>query len=64
MATLQDIRRRIGSVENILKVTKAMELISAAKLRRAQQRMEALRPYASAMVEMMRDLAAYADEKD
>jgi len=63
VATLQDIRRRIGSVENIRKVTKAMELISAAKLRRAQQRMEALRPYASAMVEMMRDLAAYADEK-
>ena len=63
MATLQDIRRRIGSVENIRKVTKAMELISAAKLRRAQQRMEAMRPYADAMVEMMRDLAAYADEK-
>ena len=64
MATLQDIRRRLGSVENIRKVTKAMEMISAAKLRRAQQRMEAMRPYATAMVEMLRDLAAFADEKD
>jgi F-type H+-transporting ATPase subunit gamma len=63
MATLQHIRHRIASVENIRKVTKAMEMISAAKLRRAQQRMEAMRPYADAMVEMMRDLAAYADEK-
>jgi F-type H+-transporting ATPase subunit gamma len=63
MASLQDIRRRIASVENTRKVTKAMEMISAAKLRRAQRRMEQMRPYAGAMVEMMRDLAAYADEK-
>ncbi|MGZ4198579.1 MAG: ATP synthase F1 subunit gamma [Thermoleophilia bacterium] len=63
MATLQDIRRRIASVENTRKVTKAMEMISAAKLRRAQQRIEALRPYAIDMVEMMRDLATFADDR-
>jgi F-type H+-transporting ATPase subunit gamma len=63
VATLQDIRRRIGSTQNMRKITKAMELVSAAKLRRAQRRMEALRPYAGAMVEMMRDLATFADEK-
>ena len=64
MATLQDIRRRIASTENTRKITKAMELVSAAKLRRAQTRMESLRPYAGAMVEMMRDLATFADEKN
>jgi F-type H+-transporting ATPase subunit gamma len=63
VATLQDIRRRIASTQNMRKITKAMELVSAAKLRRAQRRMEALRPYAGAMVEMMRDLATFADEK-
>jgi len=63
VATLQDIRRRITSTQNMRKVTKAMELVSAAKLRRAQARMEALRPYAGAMVEMMRDLATFATEK-
>ena len=64
MATLQDIRRRIASTENTRKITKAMELVSAAKLRRAQARMESLRPYAGAMVEMMRDLATFATEKN
>jgi len=63
VATLQDIRRRITSTQNMRKVTKAMELVSAAKLRRAQARMEALRPYAGAMVEMIRDLATFATEK-
>jgi F-type H+-transporting ATPase subunit gamma len=63
VATLQDIRRRIASTHNMRKITKAMELVSAAKLRRAQRRMEALRPYAGAMVEMMRDLATFGDEK-
>ncbi|HJW76884.1 MAG TPA: ATP synthase F1 subunit gamma [Thermoleophilia bacterium] len=62
MATLQDIRRRIGSTQNTRKITRAMEMVSAAKLRRAQVRIEALRPYAIDMVEMMLDLATYADE--
>ena len=58
MATLQDIRRRIGSVENTEKITKAMEAVATVKLRRAQQRIEALRPYALSMIDLMRDLAA------
>lgn len=62
MATLQDIRRRIVSTQNTRKITRAMEMVSAAKLRRAQARIEALRPYAIDMVEMMLDLATYADE--
>lgn len=61
MASLQDIRRRIASVQSTRKITKAMEMVAAAKLRRAQTRIEALRPYAIDMVEMMMDLATYAD---
>jgi F-type H+-transporting ATPase subunit gamma len=57
VATLQDIRRRIRSVRNTRKVTKAMELVSGAKLRRAQSRIEALRPYADAMAELIAEAA-------
>jgi F-type H+-transporting ATPase subunit gamma len=64
VATLRDIRRRIASVQNTKKITKAMEMVSAAKLRRNQGRIEALRPYAAAMVEMMRDLATYSGQTD
>src|SRR5262249_10894820 len=46
MASQQDIKRRIRSVRNTRKITKAMELVAAAKLRRAQLRVEALRPFA------------------
>lgn len=63
MATLRDIRRRIASVQNTRKITKAMEMVAAAKLRRAQGRIEALRPYAIDMVEMMMDLATYSEER-
>ena len=63
MATLQHIRRRITSVQNTRKITKAMEMVAAAKLRRAQQRIEALRPYASGTVELMRDLATFAGDR-
>jgi F-type H+-transporting ATPase subunit gamma len=52
MASLKDIRGRIGSVKNIRKITRAMEMISAARLRRAEQRIEALRPYADAIRRM------------
>ncbi|MDQ3777542.1 MAG: F0F1 ATP synthase subunit gamma, partial [Actinomycetota bacterium] len=53
METVQDIKRRIRSVRNTRKITKAMELVAAAKLRRAEQRIEALRPYAERMRELM-----------
>ena len=62
MASLRDIRRRIASVQNTRKITKAMEMVAAAKLRRSQQRIEALRPYAGDMIEMMTDLATYSEE--
>jgi len=62
VATLRDIRRRIASVQNTRKITKAMEMVAAAKLRRNQARIEALRPYARDMIEMMEDLATYSEE--
>jgi F-type H+-transporting ATPase subunit gamma len=53
LATLQDIRRRIRSVQNTRKITRALELVAASKLRRAQQRIEDMRPYADRMLELM-----------
>ena len=53
MATVQDIKRRLRSVRNTRKITKAMELVAAAKLRRAEARIAALRPYADRMRELM-----------
>src|SRR6059058_5948940 len=53
MASLQDIRRRIASVKNTRKITKALELVAGARLRRAQSRIEQMRPYADRMQELM-----------
>ena len=53
MASVQDIKRRVRSVKNTRKITKALELVAAAKLRRAQLRIEAMRPYADRMQELM-----------
>jgi F-type H+-transporting ATPase subunit gamma len=53
VASLQDIRRRIRSVANTRKITRALELVAASKLRRAQQRIEDMRPYADRMLELM-----------
>jgi F-type H+-transporting ATPase subunit gamma len=53
VATVQDIRRRIRSVGNTRKITRAMELVAAAKLRKAQARIEAMRPFADRMLELM-----------
>jgi F-type H+-transporting ATPase subunit gamma len=49
MATQRDVKNRIGSVKNIQKITRAMEMVAAARLRRAEQRIESLRPYARAI---------------
>ena len=54
MATQKDIRARINSVKNIRKITRAMEMVAAARLRRAEQRIEQLRPYADAIRRMTR----------
>ena len=53
MATVQDLKRRIRSIRNTRKITKAMELVASARLRRAQARIEAMRPYADRMMELM-----------
>jgi F-type H+-transporting ATPase subunit gamma len=53
LATIQDIKRRLRSVGNTRKITKALELVAAAKLRRAEVRIEAMRPYAERMRELM-----------
>ena len=54
MASAKDIKGRISSVKNIEKITRAMEMVAAARLRRAEQRIEALRPYADAIRRMTR----------
>jgi F-type H+-transporting ATPase subunit gamma len=61
MANLKDIRSRISSVKNIRKITRAMEMISAARLRKAEQRIEALRPYADAIRRMTARAAQAAE---
>jgi F-type H+-transporting ATPase subunit gamma len=57
MATLRDIRRRIGSVKSTPQITRAMKLVAAAKLRRAQERIQEARPYARSMGEVVASLA-------
>src|SRR3954462_12563463 len=57
---LKDVKSRIASVKNIQKITRAMEMVSAARLRRAEQRIEALRPYAGAIRRMTRQAAEAA----
>jgi F-type H+-transporting ATPase subunit gamma len=63
MATSQrDVRNRITAVKNIQKITRAMEMVAAARLRRAEQRIEALRPYADAIRRMTRQAAQAAGD--
>ena len=61
MPALIDIRRRIRSVKNTQQITKAMKMVSAAKLRRAQEAMFAARPYARKMLEVLGNLAVRAE---
>jgi len=57
MASTQDLKRRVRSVQNTRKITKAMELVASARLRRAQARIETMRPYADKMLELMSGVA-------
>src|SRR5512132_2193576 len=61
MPALIDIRRRIRSVRSTQQITKAMKMVSAAKLRRAQESMFAARPYARKMMEVLNSLASRAN---
>ncbi|MHB8234816.1 MAG: ATP synthase F1 subunit gamma [Solirubrobacteraceae bacterium] len=60
MASQRDVKNRISSVKNIQKITSALEAVAAARLRRAEQRIEALRPYADALRRMTRQAAQAA----
>ncbi|MHB8533458.1 MAG: ATP synthase F1 subunit gamma, partial [Solirubrobacteraceae bacterium] len=60
MASQRDVKNKINSVKNIQKITRAMEMVAAARLRRAEQRIEALRPYADAIRRMTRQAAQAA----
>lgn len=62
MANLRDIKKRIGSVESTRQITRTMEMVSTAKIRRAQERIEAARPYALAMMELLGNVTRYAKE--
>jgi F-type H+-transporting ATPase subunit gamma len=64
MANLLDIRRRIRSVRNTRQITKAMQMVSAAKLRRAQERALAARPYARMLTNVLKSLVSRADVYD
>ena len=60
MATLRDLKRQIGSVKNIAKVTEALQTVSAVKFRKAEARVKKARPYADNVEQMMRDVARSA----
>ncbi|MBQ9364334.1 MAG: F0F1 ATP synthase subunit gamma [Schwartzia sp.] len=62
MASLQDIRRRIKSVKSIQQITKAMKMVAAARLRRAQRAAVANRPYANKMEEILESVAAHVGD--
>ncbi len=62
MATLRDIQRRIRSVQSTQKITRAMKLVAAAKLRRAQERILSARPYATKMAELLSNLVSGAED--
>ena len=57
MASLKDLKNRIESVKSTRKITKAMQMVAAAKLRRAQESAESARPYADRMKEVLSNLA-------
>ena len=62
MPSLIDIRRRVRSVKNTQQITKAMKMISAAKLRRAQERALAARPYSAMLQQMLANVAEAASQ--
>lgn len=63
MANLKEVRERIRSVQNTQQITSAMKMVSAAKLRRAQQAIQDMRPYANKLNEMLRNILANLDDE-
>lgn len=64
MATLREIKQRIKGIKNTQQITKAMKMVAAAKMRRAQERMFAARPYADKIQELIQNLVSAVDESD
>jgi len=64
MATQKEVKTRISSVKNIRKITRAMEMVAAARLRRAEQRIAAMRPYAQALRKMTQQVAEAAKNNE
>ena len=62
MATLRDIKNRIGSVQSTRQITRTMEMVSTAKLKKAQTRIENARPYALAMAEVLGNVVRYVED--
>jgi len=60
MASLRDIKKRIGSVQSTRQITRTMEMVSTAKIKRAQERIESARPYALAMMELLGNVTRFA----
>ena len=64
MATQKEVKNRINSVKNIRKITRAMEMVAAARLRRAEQRIDAMRPYAQSLRKATRQVAAASKQSE
>ena len=64
MPSLKDIRKRIGSVKNTQQITKAMKMVAAARLRKAQEGIETLRPYSYRLKDVIAELAYRSDFSD
>ena len=62
MATLRDIKNRIGSVQSTRQITRTMEMVATAKLKKAQNRIENARPYALAMAEVLGNVVRYVGD--
>jgi F-type H+-transporting ATPase subunit gamma len=62
MATLRDIQKRIGSVQSTRQITRTMEMVATARIRRAQERIESARPYALAMVEVLGNVVRFVPD--
>ena len=61
MANLKEIRNRIASVSSTMQITSAMKMVSAAKLKKAQEAITAMRPYSDKLTELIQDLSASVD---
>ena len=64
MGNLKEIRTRISSISKSMQITSAMKMVSAARLKKSQERIEKMRPYAEKMSELISDLSVNSENKD